>query len=94
MGLLAGASPSPFRTARVSTGAVPASGSVTVVVPLDQVPSSDFTVVAAVEHGGAGNTLGVQKVTALSAGSVSVRVGNSDALTAHTGTLHVVAVLG
>lgn len=94
MGLTTGAPARRHRTVRVTTGAVPAGGSVTVVVPLDQVTSSDFTVAATVEHSVAGNTLEVRKVTARSAGSVSVLVGNNDALNAHTGVLHVVAVLG
>lgn len=93
MGLATGAPARRHRTARVTTGAVPAGGSVTVEVALKNLPSDVFTVAATVEHGTAGNTLEVRKVTARTAGSVSVLVGNNDALNAHTGVLHVLAAV-
>lgn len=81
----------PF-AARVATGNVPAAGTVDVVVNFPQAfPDLAYTVEAAVEEATAGDTLRIRKIVSKTAGSVTVRVANQDALVARSGTLHVLA---
>jgi hypothetical protein len=83
----------PTQGARASTGAVGASGTASVVVNLPAAfGDTNFTAVASVEDDGGGDTLRVRRITARTAGSVTVLVSNSDALNAQTGTVHVLAV--
>lgn len=75
---------------RVSTGAIAAAATADVVVPIDPaLPDANYTVEASVEEATAGDTLRVRKIVSRAPNQVVVRVVNSDALNARTGTVHV-----
>lgn len=79
---------------RVTTGSVAGSGSVAITLTWAAAFSNaNYSVsVALVEPTATTSTLRIHHVESISASQVVVRVVNDDAVTAKTGTLHVVAV--
>ena len=76
--------------ARVTTGSVAASGFANVVCTLPVAMSSTaYTVTASVED--SNGDLQVRAITARTTTDVTVRVQNTNALNARTGTVHVLA---
>ncbi len=81
-----------IKTARISTGAIPAVTVVDVTVTWSTAfPNTNYTVSVAVVEPGAGDTIRVLKIVSVLAGSVTFRVNNPTTAPI-TGTLHVVAI--
>lgn len=81
-----------FRSARATTGSVAGGGTVDVTVTFATAfADTAYTVQASVEQADAGDTLRVMKVVSRAAGSCVVRVVNTNATTAFTGTVHATA---
>lgn len=80
------------RHGRVSTGAVAANSLVDVVVPFTTpFPDANYTVVATVEEGTAGDTLRIAKIVSKTATSITFRV-NNPSLGSVTGILNIIAM--
>lgn len=93
MPLRSGGQAKDMRSLRVTTGSVAGGGSVDVTVTWPTpFADSNYTAVASIEEGTAGDSLRVRKVVSRAAGSVTVLVANSDALNARTGIVHVIAI--
>lgn len=81
------------RAVRTPTGTVAVSGAVSVVCTFPQpFASTAYTVVVTVESAASSDDLRVRKIVTRDAASVTVLVGNNDALIARSGFVHVVAI--
>lgn len=81
-----------IRTKRVTTGSVAGAGEATVAVTWDSpFADTDYTATVSVVDS---STIGVQveRILTQTASALTVRVHNEDAIGAHTGTLHAVAI--
>lgn len=79
------------RRVSVTTGSVPGAGQATIAVTWPTAfPDDTYTVVATVEINEAGDSLMARRILSRTATGCSVNVMNS-AITAKTGTLHVMA---
>lgn len=95
MGWAAGASAGAVVKKTVTTGSVAGSATAVVTVTWDTpFANTNYVVVAEVLETTAAASLRVDKIQSLSTSAVTVRVTNADAVTARTGTLHLLAVAG